>query len=435
MRLYQQYPNSFLNLGIKSLLSNDTILAFYKKFCDEISSRMWTFKRAKNVKYEDKDFLKVFFFSEIIGRSIHHTSEKLNEYYFSQKKGRRKIFADGRQKRLIPHQTEVNKYLRKIGFRKARRILRECLDFQLKEAFRQKIISKKVNILIDFTEHPYYGKREDIMIKGTNRQKGTKKIRHYLGFSVFSRDIQLYAGLEQVAKGQSKIPIIIDFLFHLFDIGFEFEFIIMDREFYRAELVDEIKSMAGDVLIPAKSYQKIKKMIEEYLIGKGNRTRKYKFSTTPGAPHRCVQEVYLILNAKKGHSLLNLKRSVQKGITSLEVARKQIYAIMTTRKPKGKESSWASRTSRFYRKRWNIETGFSDLNRINRRWKSNLDNVRYLDILVRMLLYNSWKINKKLLTFRYKKEGKIKTWTLAQNQDFLTETFLISQKKSQGEIG
>jgi len=144
MRLYQQYPNSFLNLGIKSLLSNDTILAFYKKFCDEISSRMWTFKRAKNVKYEDKDFLKVFFFSEIIGRSIHHTSEKLNEYYFSQKKGRRKIFADGRQKRLIPHQTEVNKYLRKIGFRKARRILRECLDFQLKEAFRQKIISKKV---------------------------------------------------------------------------------------------------------------------------------------------------------------------------------------------------------------------------------------------------------------------------------------------------
>jgi hypothetical protein len=259
-------------------------------------------------------------------------------------------------------------------------------------------------------------------------------MRHYLGFSIFSRDIQLFAGLEQVAKGESKIPLIMDFLFHLFDIGFEFDFIIMDREFYRAELVDEIKSMAGDVLIPAKSYKRIKRIIEEYLMGKGDRTRKYKFSTAPGAIHHCVQEVYLILNAKKGHSLLTLKREVQKGKVPLEVARKQVYAIMTTQKPRGKESSWASRTSRFYRKRWNIETGFSDLNRINRRWKSNHDNIRYLDMLVRMLLYNSWKINKKGIQISGKKHGKMKEWTLLQNQDYLTRIFLLSQRKSRGVI-
>ena len=103
MPLYQQYPNSFLNLGIKSLLSNDNILAFFKKFCDTIISRMWKFKRAKNSRYEDKDFLKVFFFSEIIGRSIHETSELLNEYLLSHRRGRRKRFADGRRSRLIPH--------------------------------------------------------------------------------------------------------------------------------------------------------------------------------------------------------------------------------------------------------------------------------------------------------------------------------------------
>ena len=135
MRLYQQYPNSFLNLGIKSLLSNDNILAFFKKFYDAITSRMWKFKRAKNSRYEDKDFLKVFFLSEIVGRSIHDTSELLNEHILSNKKGRRKIFADGRKKRVIPHQTEVNKYLRQIGLEKARNILRECLDFQLKEEY------------------------------------------------------------------------------------------------------------------------------------------------------------------------------------------------------------------------------------------------------------------------------------------------------------
>ena len=63
------------------------------------------FKRAKNSRYDDVDFLKVFFFSEIIGRSIHDTSEMLNAHFLSHKKERRKPFADGRQKRVIPHTT------------------------------------------------------------------------------------------------------------------------------------------------------------------------------------------------------------------------------------------------------------------------------------------------------------------------------------------
>ena len=143
----------------------------------------------------------------------------------------------------------------------------------------------------------------------------------------------------------------------------------------------------------------------------------------------------MILNVKKGFSLLTVKRDFQNGNLSLNDARKLIYTIMTTEKPKGNSNSWASRTSRFYKKRWLIETGFSDLNRINRRWKSNYDSIRYLDMLTRMLLYNSWKINKKLIQKRNRKKGKITDLTLTQNQDFLTRLFLSLEKKSQGVIG
>ena len=108
---------------------------------------------------------------------------------------------------------------------------------------------------------------------------------------------------------------------------------------------------------------------------------------------------------------------------------------MTTEKPKGKTSSWASRTSLFYRRRWLIETGFSDLNRINRRWKSNHDGLRYLDMLARMMLYNSWKMNKNLIQKAAKKEGKKSAWTLNQNQDLLKKNFLSMEKKSRGVIG
>ena len=427
-------PLSIENLGVKSLLSDEYMMSFFKKFCDAIVSRMWNFKRAKNARYKNIDFLKVFFFSEIIGRSIHDTSEMLNEYLLRYKRGRRKIFMDGRKRRIIPHQTEVNKYLRWIGLDKARNILRECLDAQLKGTLDQGLISNKVNVLIDFTEHPYYGKREDKMIKGTNRQKGTTKIRHYLGFSILSREIHLYAGLEQVPTGKSKIPIIIKFLDHLLNLGFKLRYVLMDREFYRTELLDEIKGMGGNVLIPAKAYKKVKKIIEEYLNGEGNRVKKYTFSTNPAAKYRFFQNVYLILKAKRGFSLQDVKRDYQSGRISLKVARTIIFTIMTTEKPKGKISSWASHTSQFYKRRWLIETGFSDLNRINRRWKSNHDNVRYLDMLVRMLLYNSWKINRKLIKMSLKKQGKMKEWTLVQNQDYLMQTFLSLEKKLRGVI-
>ncbi len=434
MLLNEISPISVQRLGVKSLLSNEYMLSFFKKFCDAIISRMWKFKRAKNAKYEDIDFLKVFFFSEVIGRSIHDTSEMLNEYILSRRKGRRKIFADGRKKREIPHQTEVNKYLRKIGLKKARNILRECLDEQLTEARDLKLLSSKVNVLIDFTEHPYYGQRDDKMIKGTNRQKGTTKMRHYLGFSILSRETHLYAGLEQVAVGQSKIPIIIKFLDHLLDLGFQLNYVLMDREFYRAELLDEIKGMGGNVLIPAKAYKKVKTIIENYLNGEGGRVRRYTFSSATEAKCRFFQHVNLIIKAKRGFTLRSVKKDYLSGRIPLKVARTRIYTIMTTEKPKGKIHSWASRTSQFYKRRWLIETGFSDLNRINRRWKSNHDNVRYLDMLARMLLYNSWKINRKLIKTSSKKEGKIKEWTLFQNQDYLKQTFLSLEKKSWGVI-
>jgi len=429
------YPYSVKTSGIKSLLSNHYMLAFFKKFCDAITSCMWKFKRAKNARYEDQDFLKVFFFSEIVGRSIHDTSEMLNEYLLSCKKGRRKSFADGRRKRIIPHQTDVNKYLRKIGLNKARSILRICLDFQLTEALRIGFISKKVNVIIDFTEHPYYGQREDPMIKGTKRQKGTKKMRHYLGFSILSKNVHLYAGLEHVAKGQSKIPIILKFLDHMLDLGFELKFVLMDREFYRAVLLHGIKVRNGNTLIPAKQFKKVRGMIEAYIKGEGNRVRSYMFSSATDAKHRFFQRVYLIMKAKRGFTLQGVKQDYRMGKISLDDARKLIFAIMTTEKPKGNISSWASRTSLFYRRRWLIETGFSDLNRINRRWKSNHDNVRYLDMLVRLILYNSWKMNRKLIENTGMKDGKNRKWTLIQNQDYLKQLFFTYEKKSQGVIG
>ena len=61
--------------------------------------------------------------------------------------------------------------------------------------------------------------------------------------------------------------------------------------------------------------------------------------------------------------------------------------------------------------------------------------MRFFDILARFLLYNSWKINGKLIEMNGKKEGKREEWTLVQNQDYLKELLLLSEKKSLGVMG
>ncbi|MHA1704001.1 MAG: transposase [Promethearchaeota archaeon] len=163
--------------------------------------------------------------------------------------------------------------------------------------------------------------------------------------------------------------------------------------------------------------------------------RKYTFSSKTAAKCQFSRHVYVIIKAKNQFTLQGVKQDYRAGRISLDDAQKRLFLIMTTEKPRGKTSSWASRTALFYRRRWLIETGFTDLNRINRRWKSNYDNVRNLDMLARMLLYNSWKINRKLIKLSSRNQGKRPSWTLVQNQDFLMESFLSSEKKSQGVIG
>jgi len=427
-------PLSELKAEVEPLFSNDNMLAFFKKFCEAIQSHAEGFKKAKNAKYDVEDFLRVFFYSEITGRSVDSASERLNRYFMGNKRGKTKTYADGRKERVVPHQTQVNDLLREVGLEEAREILRTCMSCQLTEALELGIISKKVNVLIDFTEHDYYGSRNDPMIKGTIKGDGTNKMRHYLGFSICSRDHHLFAGLEHVAKGQSKVPVILDFLEHLIELGFELRYVMMDREFYEAQLMKEIKGVKGDVLIPAKSYRRVNTMIEEYLTGEGERIRKYNISSAPGSQMVHSQDLYLILRAKKGHSLLDVKRDFRSGKLDLDEARKLIYAIMTTERPKGQTSSWASRTSKLYKRRWFIETGFSDLNRMGPRWKSKNDNSRYLDMLVRMLLYNSWKMNRAYLEKCQKMHEGESRWTLRDNQDSLCELFLSAQKTAVGAL-
>ncbi|MHA1764756.1 MAG: hypothetical protein ACTSVK_00680 [Promethearchaeota archaeon] len=115
MQVQYLSPLSNFEVEINSLFSNEYLTSFFKKLCDPIQSRMWRLRKAKNARSNAEDFLRISFYSKITGRSIRSANERLNKNYSLHKKGNQKIHIDGRKKREIPHQTDVNNFLQKVG--------------------------------------------------------------------------------------------------------------------------------------------------------------------------------------------------------------------------------------------------------------------------------------------------------------------------------
>jgi hypothetical protein len=80
----------------------------------------------------------------------------------------------------------------------------------------------------------------------------------------------------------------------------------MDREFYRAVLLHEIKARDGNVLIPTKEYKKIREMIESYIKGEGNRVRRYTFSSATEAKKRFFTLKFRLFRSKVTFSFFKI---------------------------------------------------------------------------------------------------------------------------------
>ena len=91
---------------------------------------------------------------------------------------------------------------------------------------------------------------------------------------------------------------------------------------------------------------------------------------------------------------------------------------MTTYPPpkgKKKQQGWANRICHEYDHRWNIETGFRDLNRISPPSNARTNLRKFLMFTVRFWIFNAWHLLRaKQRLKRTKKKTKIRETTLRQ---------------------
>lgn len=370
----------------------DSKLSAFKNISKNVINNLPKYLFPKGRRWTIEDIISVLAYSWIRGISIHHACESLNRWAVSKDPDASYEYADGRHRRLIPHQTTVNAWLRLLSLQDSENLSHILFEAYLKEQFLRENDSKKVVLEFDLTYLGYWGKRRDPLIKGSRMVKGTKRIRHYHAAMIHGSDTSLYVALQHVAKSQSKIPFMIETARWLLKLGFDIEFCVVDREYYRQGIADGLKQLGVNVIVPAKEWNRLKNAKKQYLTGSKGRIQLY-FLAQGARTGRIAKKTrcWLILHARGNQRIDEIKREYRQNLKTLDEASHQIYALVTTQAPQYSGSRFPLQTKRIYKMRWQIETSFRDNEQHRSIWRSNYDGSRFIGEFGRYLLYNAWQ--------------------------------------------
>jgi len=348
--------------------------------------------------YSHADFVMVKLYAITRQISVHVAAEGLNAYVtkYYKKKFRltAKTFADHKRKRrFIPHQTEVDKYFRRFPEKEVQNLfgnVNMALCRKISQFFGT---SQKWRFLVDNTEYPYYGDTiTPYEQKSFKRHMGTKTVRLFQGHSVHCQNITLFTDFYLMQKGKCRwlsIPNSTDWLkWNNYNISYA----LMDREFYRVQLIKSLKDKKIPIIMPSKKYSKVKRVIKDFLLKKGPLVSQYLFQQKTGAkPWRTAVMINIVVVGHDDQPAWKIRDQLWNGNIGYDEALHQLSAFFTTLKPWKNEHSWARWLTKTYKIRWNQETGFSSLNKIHEQFRYRNPIVQLAELYLRAIIHNGWQ--------------------------------------------
>lgn len=364
------------------------------------------------IKYSAIDHWLILILHAFANTSLDEASDELNQIRWenSQKHQRRKTFPiqyNGkyqRKERKCPNGDQVRKYRATLPKRLVDSLNRYIFESQIDYALEHKLISKELEFIVDNTDQWYYGRdrypQNQYITQGYNGP-GTKRKRNYLGVMIKSGTTYLYCGVDIIKKKHSNVPYMLDTIDWLKEKGFIIKHVLADRWFPTQEFLIELAARKIPYIGPYKKYAPIKRILVKYLKAGKNYIVPYTFKGI---------NVWLIITNGQGRRLREIRTEYLTKTKSEKDCLKELMVILTTyQPPKGKKSKqgWAVQICNRYHKRWQIETGFRDLNRIAPPSNARTNARKFLMTTVRYWVYNCWQLER---AKRKKKRNCPKSW-------------------------
>jgi len=307
-------------------------------------------------------------------------------------------FADGKQmRRFIPHQTSVDAFFRKLTKEEVNTIFGNVLSEMIRYVKKKIFHSSSVRFIADNSKYPYYGEDKTSYEIGADKLPGTKHCRMIQGHAIHSSGMTLYTDFFLLEKGKYRSASLLPSVKWLKWNGFDISYACLDREFYRAKAIYDLKKEGIPVIIPAKKFKKVEGAMRDYLYKKKPIVTPYVFSQKTGAkPIRTKVNVKLALIGHDDQSAQEVRDQMYSHQLKFDEAMGQMAGFLTTLDKWKNLVNFCRWLARTYKKRWNIETGFKMLNQIHDSLRAREAPVMLANKYLRGIIYNNWQYWRKL---------------------------------------
>ncbi len=377
---------------------NDLVLLWeFKAYLDELCARTDIALRFRPRRYQLSDFVAVRFYALLANCSTHHAAETLNTAFTASLmaggKYQPQLFRDGaRRRRVVPHQTDVDKFFRRLSERDVRTIFGGVLDAWVQEITANVGQRRAWKFIADNTKFPYYGKKDPRKHIKAPHLPGTKHAWMFQGNSVASAGIHLFADFHSLTRGVYRCAAILPTLSWLRWSGIPARAALFDREFYRAALVHDLTSQGIPVLMPTKKHPWTLRRMAQYLHGTAGVVSGNVFTQSfKQYPNQSAAFVRLALIGHDDQACGEIREQYIQGLLSLDEALAKLAGFYTTLRPWKNENAWAQYLARLYKRRWSVETGFRELNALHPHFRCRSHVQKWADLFMRGWSYNLWQ--------------------------------------------
>jgi len=218
-----------------------------------------------------------------------------------------------------------------------------------------------MKMAIDFTEEPYYGKL-DMYVTRSKYKSGTYTFHTFATISVVGKDEKERLTLYSLPMLDTKE----DIVKKLLENSPKPSVLMMDRGFFKTEIIKLLESMGINFIMPAVRNERIKSMLDEHAKGNISSVTEYEMGS----------KVYLVIARKKG------SREEDKPDD-------KFIAFVTNIKFDDPERV-VGVIPEEYRYRWEIETSYRVEDGFEAKTTSRNFTLRVIYFMLSIILYNLW---------------------------------------------
>jgi hypothetical protein len=270
----------------------------------------------------------------------------------------------------------------------ARKVER-ALDSTLVELRRFGVFNEPVVCAMDKHQVPRYDEGMEPFLTRGQKKAGTMKFETYATLQCVEEGRRAQVACARVRLLDDSADLIAGLLEQAKLREIDVSLLLLDREFFSASVISTLNRLGQRFLMPCTLTRKIKEAIREHARGERKKVSAYA----------------LVPSERREIGPFNLVILPRKGSEDEPDALKR-YIAFATNIPRRFVTWNVRRLPDDYRRRWGIETGYSNLGRLRAKTTSKNHALRLLYFYYALILYNAWLLANLIIARKFSKIPK-----------------------------